>query len=87
MLDILTYAIAKKKATENLGDLAERAENAATISKQGASSSQASAAEAKDLLAKTEAAAQQAAASSAAATYALGPDPSGKLSFFVKETT
>ena len=87
MLDILTYAIAKKKATENLGDLTEQAENAATISKQGAASSQASAAEAKDLLAKTEAAAQQAAASSASATYALGPDESGVLSFFIKEST
>lgn len=87
MLDILTYAIAKKKATENLGELTKQAESAAEISKQGAAESQASAAESKDLLEKTTAAAQQAAASAASATYALGPDESGVLSFFIKEST
>lgn len=87
MLDILTYAIAKKKATENLGELAKQAESAAEISKRGAAESQASAAESKDLLEKTTAAAQQAAASAASATYALGPDESGVLSFFIKEST
>lgn len=58
-MDLLTYALAKKRASDEL----------------------------KDLYEKTVAAAQQAAASSASATYALGPDETGKLSFFIKKST
>lgn len=39
------------------------------------------------MLNKTTAAAQQAAASVASASYALGPDESGRLSFFIKKST
>lgn len=59
----------------------------ADAAKDSAETSKAAAETSKDLLNKTTAAAQQAAASAASASYALGPDESGRLSFFIKKST
>ena len=59
----------------------------ADAAKDSAETSKAAAETSKDLLNKTTAAAQQAAASVASASYALGPDESGRLSFFIKKST
>lgn len=59
----------------------------ADAAKDSAETSKAAAETPKDLLNKTTAAAQQAAASAASASYALGPDESGRLSFFIKKST
>lgn len=59
----------------------------ADAAKDSAETSKAAAETSKDLLNKTTAAAQQAAASAAATNYALGPDESGRLSFFIKKST
>ena len=67
MIDILTYAIARRKSAAKLDELYSQTS--------------------KDLLNKTTAAAQQAAVSAASASYALGPDESGRLSFFIKKST
>ena len=80
MIDILTYAIARRKSAAKLDELYSQ-------TKAGAETSKAAAETSKDLLNKTTAAAQQAAASVASASYALGPDESGRLSFFIKKST
>lgn len=57
MIDILTYAIARRKSAAKLDEL----------------------------YSQTKAVAD--AASVASASYALGPDESGRLSFFIKKST
>ena len=83
MIDILTYAIARRKSAAKLDELYSQTKAVADAAKDSAETSKAS----KDLLNKTTAAAQQAAASAASASYALGPDESGRLSFFIKKST
>lgn len=88
MIDILTYAIARKKSAAKLDELYNSQTKAvADAAKDSAETSKAAAETSKDLLNKTTAAAQQAAASVASASYALGPDESGRLSFFIKKST
>ena len=101
MIDILTYAIARRKSAAKLDELysqtkavadaakdsAETSKAVADAAKDSAETSKAAAETSKDLLNKTTAAAQQAAASAASASYALGPDESGRLSFFIKKST
>ena len=72
-------------ATPNNEDSQTKA--VADAAKDSAETSKAAAETSKDLLNKTTAAAQQAAASVASASYALGPDESGRLSFFIKKST
>lgn len=86
-MDLLTYALAKKKAGDELKERLDKIEAAATDAKQSAEASRVAAEQVEDLYTKTTVAAQQAAASSAAATYALGPDETGRLSFFVRKST
>lgn len=86
-MDLLTYALAKKKAGDELKERLDKIEAAATDAKQSAEASRVAAEQVEDLYTKTTVAAQQAAASSASAIYALGPDESGALSFFIKEST
>jgi F0F1-type ATP synthase membrane subunit b/b' len=86
-MDLLTYALAKKKASDELKERLDKIEAATAEAKQSAETSQAAAEQVKDLYEKTTVAAQQAAASSASATYALGPDETGRLSFFIKKTS
>lgn len=57
MIDILTYAIARRKSAAKLDELYSQTKAVA------------------------------AAASAASASYALGPDESGRLSFFIKKST
>lgn len=80
MFDILTYVLARKKASsqletqiEKITKLTEEAEANAQLS--------------EELYSKTQAAAQQAAASASATSYALGADIDGRLSFFEKVET
>lgn len=88
MIDILTYAIARRKSAAKLDELYNSQTKAvADAAKDSAETSKAAAETSKDLLNKTTAAAQQAAASVASASYALGPDESGRLSFFIKKST
>ena len=82
MIDILTYAIARRKSAAKLDELYSQTKAVADAAKDSAEASKAAAETSKDLLDKTTAAAQQAAASAAATNYALGPDESGRLSFF-----
>lgn len=82
MIDILTYAIARRKSAAKLDELYSQTKAVADAAKDSAETSKAAAETSKDLLNKTTAAAQQAAAS-----YALGPDESGRLSFFIKKST
>lgn len=77
MFDILTYVLARKKASsqletqiEKITKLTEEAEANAQLS--------------EELYSKTQAAAQQAATSASATSYALGADIEGRLSFFEK---
>lgn len=86
MIDILTYAIARRKSAAKLDELYSQTKAVADAAKDSAETSKAAAETSKDLLNKTTAAAQQAAAS-AATNYALGPDESGRLSFFIKKST
>ena len=86
-MDLLTYALAKKKASDELKERLDKIEAATAEAKQSAETSKASAEQVKDLYEKTTVAAQQAAASSASATYALGPDEAGRLAFFIKKTS
>ena len=75
-------------ALGNIGGLKDSQTKAvADAAKDSAETSKAAAETSKDLLNKTTAAAQQAAASAASASYALGPDESGRLSFFIKKST
>lgn len=74
MIDILTYAIARKKSAAKLDELYSQTKAVADAAKDSAETSKAAAETSKDLLNKTTAAAQQAAASVASASYALGPD-------------
>ena len=85
MIDILTYAIARRKSAAKLDELYSQTKAVADAAKDSAETSKAAAETSKDLLNKT--AAQQAAASVASASYALGPDESGRLSFFIKKST
>lgn len=87
MIDILTYAIARRKSAAKLDELHSQTKAVADAAKDSAETSKAAAETSKDLLNKTTAAAQQAAASAAATNYALGPDESGRLSFFIKKST
>lgn len=92
MIDILTYAIARRKSAAKLDELYSQTKAVADAAKDSAETSKAAAETSKDLLNKTtaaaqQAAAQQAAASAASASYALGPDESGRLSFFIKKST
>ncbi len=87
MIDILTYAIARKKSAAKLDEPYSQTKAVADAAKDSAETSKAAAETSKDLLNKTTAAAQQAAASVASASYALGPDESGRLSFFIKKST
>lgn len=74
MIDILTYAIARRKSAAKLDELYSQTKAVADAAKDSAETSKAAAETSKDLLNKTTAAAQQAAASVASASYALGPD-------------
>ena len=87
MIDILTYAIARRKSAAKLDELYSQTKAVADAAKGSAEASKAAAETSKDLLDKTTAAAQQAAASAAATNYALGPDESGRLAFFIKKST
>lgn len=87
MIDILTYAIARRKSAAKLDELYSQTKAVADAAKDSAETSKAAAETSKDLLNKTTAAAQQAAASAAATNYALGPDENGRLSFFIKKST
>lgn len=77
MLDILTYALARKKAAAELADQIKEIETVAADAEKNAALSQ-------ELYEKTQDAAQQAAASASAVSYALGADIDGKLSFYEK---
>ena len=85
MIDILTYAIARRKSAAKLDELYSQTKAVADAAKDSAETSKAAAETSKDLLNKTTA--QQAAAIAASASYALGPDESGRLSFFIKKST
>lgn len=74
MIDILTYAIARRKSAAKLDELYSQTKAVADAAKDSAETSKAAAETSKDLLNKTTAAAQQAAASAASASYALGPE-------------
>ena len=87
MIDILTYAIARRKSAAKLDQLYSQTKAVADAAKDSAEASKAAAETSKNLLDKTTAAAQQAAASAAATNYALGPDESGRLAFFIKKST
>lgn len=82
MIDILTYAIARRKSAAKLDELYSQTKAVADAAKDSAETSKAAAETSKDLLNKTTAA-----ASAASASYALGPDESGRLSFFIKKST
>ena len=85
------YGTAAQPATvyycDDEADLYSQTKAVADAAKDSAETSKAAAETSKDLLNKTTAAAQQAAASVASASYALGPDESGRLSFFIKKST
>lgn len=65
MIDILTYAIARRKSAAKLDELYSQTKAVADAAKDSAETSKAAAETSKDLLNKTTAAAQQAAASAA----------------------
>ena len=94
MIDILTYAIARRKSAAKLDELYSQTKAVADAAKDSAETSKAAAETSKDLLNKMnkyakreKAGLRQAAASAASASYALGPDESGRLSFFIKKST
>ena len=68
MIDILTYAIARRKSAAKLDELYSQTKAVADAAKDSAETSKAAAETSKDLLNKTTAAAQQAAASAASAS-------------------
>ena len=83
----ITVDPGEKKDADKLDELYSQTKAVADAAKDSAEISKAAAETSKDLLNKTTAAAQQAAASAASASYALGPDESGRLSFFIKKST
>lgn len=85
MFEVITYALAKRKGSEQAQKQADAAKSYANAAKASANEASATEVKVTALANAAKVSAQEAAGYAGAATYALGPDENGNLSFFMNE--